>query len=254
MFRWTLQSIKSEVVPPGQRERTGHSLQTFRPVLCRARQGMRRCTELAQGILGRTIVENGTKRCSKMQQVRRRRGSQVAVVCNWASLRLSAKVQGQHSAKIAREPPDGKEKRGLGPPGSVQDLPASPPEASASKVTPLSGTPSPPKAKTSAQHCGTLPNISTHSIRIHRARVPGSLFLWAFEPSSAGLVLRWAPSGHRLDRLVVPSRYLERLQVLDIGAPCPPLTRASEYPPTAPVDVQMRPALSAVSQAQARAS
>ncbi|KAK1724911.1 uncharacterized protein BDZ83DRAFT_323046 [Colletotrichum acutatum] len=80
-----------------------------------------------------------------------------ATFSHWTSLRLSAKVQGQQSAKIAREPPDGKEKRGLGPLGSVQDLPASPPEASASKVTPLSGTPSPPNAKTCAQHCGTLP-------------------------------------------------------------------------------------------------
>ncbi|KXH66757.1 hypothetical protein CSAL01_06148 [Colletotrichum salicis] len=67
MFRWTLQSTKSEVVPPGQRERTGYSLQTFWPVLCRARQGMERCSELAQEILGRTIVENGTKCCSRMQ-------------------------------------------------------------------------------------------------------------------------------------------------------------------------------------------
>ncbi|KAK1540984.1 hypothetical protein CPAR01_06973 [Colletotrichum paranaense] len=125
------------------------------PLLCRARQGMGRCSGLAIG-LRKTIVENGTKRCSRMQtQVTGCSGvqhSRTGQVCD-----SSPRFKVNHSAKIAREPPDGKEKRGLGPPGSVQDLPASPPEASASKVTPLSGTPSPPKAKTSAQHCGTLP-------------------------------------------------------------------------------------------------
>ncbi|KXH52077.1 hypothetical protein CNYM01_00408 [Colletotrichum nymphaeae SA-01] len=127
--------------------------------------------------LRRTIVENGTKRCSRMQtQVTGCSGvqhSRTGQVCD-----SPPRFKVNHSAKIAREPPDGKEKRGLGPPGSVQDLPASPPEASASKVTPLSGTPSPPKAKTSAQHCGTLPT----SPRIAR---------FLLQTPSAAPVARW---------------------------------------------------------------
>ncbi|EXF79097.1 hypothetical protein CFIO01_06419 [Colletotrichum fioriniae PJ7] len=156
MYRWTLQSTKSKVVPPGQRGQTGHSLQTFRSCVEPSR-GMERCSELAQGL--RSQEHHCRKRNKALQQDADagHRLQWCATFSHWTSLRLSAKVQGQHSAKIAREPPDGKEKRGLGPPGSVQDLPATPPEASASKVTPLSGTPSPPKAKTSAQHCGTLP-------------------------------------------------------------------------------------------------
>lgn len=62
------------------------------------------------------------------------------------------------------------------------------------------------------------------------------------------------PSGHRLDRSCRSVSLPRKVPDARFRAPCPPLTRASEFPSTAPVDVQMRPALSAVPQAQGRGS
>ncbi|KAK1687363.1 hypothetical protein BDP55DRAFT_630561 [Colletotrichum godetiae] len=137
------------------------------PVSSQARDG--KMQRIGPRILDRTMVENGTKRCSRMQQDadagHRLQWCATGPVCDSPPRsKVNIPPRSQESHRMGR-------KSGgwvLQAPGSVQDLPASPPEASASKVTPLSGTPSPPKAKTSAQHCGTLPNISTHSsLRLH---------------------------------------------------------------------------------------
>ncbi|KAK1511146.1 uncharacterized protein CCOS01_14908 [Colletotrichum costaricense] len=84
------------------------------PLLCRARQGMGRCSELAIG-LRKAIVENGTKRCSRMQTQVTGCSGWCATFSHWTGLRLSAKVQGQPFRQDRKRATGWKGKAGVGP-------------------------------------------------------------------------------------------------------------------------------------------